>query len=505
MTLRPPTKEDLTRLAQARHFELTADEAEAYEALLPDMFAALDTLDQAPSNLPRVRFTDRDPGARPARGKDPLNAIVRECSIQGARTGKLLGKRIGIKDNVCIAGVPMSCGSLVLGGYVPDIDATVINRILEEGGHITAILNMDNFAFSGGGHTSAYGPTLNPHSDKHLAGGSSAGSGAALSYADIDLTIGGDQGGSIRIPASWCGVVGLKPTHSLVPYTGVVGIDNSFDHVGPMARTVADTALLLDVIAGKDPMDPRQYSIPVQNSFVESLGGTINDLRFGIVKEGFATPVSEPGVDGKVKEAVKSLKKLGAHTEEVSVPAHLEAGGIVWALMTGGLAALMYGNGLGYHWKGLYNESLADALGKSLVSQGSDLPHQAKFVALVGDYLNQAYNGRLYAKAQNQRRKLQAAYDEAFKKFDILVMPTTPMTAHLDKPNMTPADSLNIGWDMLGNTAPFNMTGHPSISVPCGKVNGLPVGLMLTGRHFEDSTVLRAAHAFEDQEPWEER
>lgn len=165
----------------------------------------------------------------------------------------------------------------------------------------------------------------------------------------------------------------------------------------------------------------------------------------------------------------------------------------------------MYGNGLGYHWKGLYNESLADALGKSLVSQGSDLPHQAKFVALVGDYLNQAYNGRLYAKAQNQRRKLQAAYDEAFKNFDILVMPTTPMTAHLDKPNMTPADSLNIGWDMLGNTAPFNMTGHPSISVPCGKVNGLPVGLMLTGRHFEDSTVFRAAHAFENQEPWEKR
>ena len=160
--------------------------------------------------------------------------------MKGAKEGKLAGKRIGIKDNVCVAGIPMTCASRVLEGYVPDIDANVVLRILDAGGEIAAILNMDNFAFSGGGDTSANGPTRNPHNAEHLAGGSSGGSAAALYYPDIDLTIGGDQGGSIRIPASWCRVVGLKPTHGLVSYTGIVGIDATFDHTGPMARTAAD-------------------------------------------------------------------------------------------------------------------------------------------------------------------------------------------------------------------------------------------------------------------------
>src|SRR5207245_3980027 len=214
-------------------------------------------------NRPPLVYYERDPGGRPSRESDPLNAIIRRCSVKGAKGGKLAGKRIGIKDNVCIAGIPMTCASRVLEGYVPDIDATIIRCILDAGGDITAILNMDNFAFSGGGDTSAYGPTRNPHNPEHLAGRSSARSGAALYYKDIDLTIGDDQGGSIRIPASWCGIVGLKPTHSLVPYTGIVGIDPTFDHAGPMARSVAEVALLLEVIAGKDPMDPRQYDVPV--------------------------------------------------------------------------------------------------------------------------------------------------------------------------------------------------------------------------------------------------
>ncbi len=504
MALRQPTKEDLHRLAAGHNFELSAEEAEAYEALLPDMFAALDALDQTPANLPEITYRERDPGNRPSREDDPLNAIIRRCSIKGAPTGALAGKRIGIKDNVCIAGVPMTCGSLVLDGYVPDIDATIITRILDAGGEIIAVLNMDNFAFSGGGHTSAYGPTRNPYNPDHLAGGSSGGSGAALSYADIDITIGGDQGGSIRIPASWCGVVGLKPTHSLVPYTGIVGIDNTFDHTGPMAQTVEDAALLLEVIAGKDPMDPRQSDVPVQ-SYTQVLGQGISGLRLGVVTQGFATPVSQPDVDAKVHEAVKALQDLGAQAEEVSIPAHLEAGGITWALITEGMAALVYGHGVGHHWKGLYNESLVNALGKSLKAQAQDLPHQVKFVVLIGDYLNQAYHGRLYAKAQNQRRTLQTAYDQALERYDILVMPTTPMTAHRHDPNMGVRTSLDSGWVMLGNTAPFNMTGHPSLTVPCGKSDGLPVGLMLTGRHFDDATLLRAGHAFEQQMPWQNR
>ena len=504
MALRKPTGDDLRRLAEANNFELSVEEVEAFQSMMPGMFASLDELDQKPSNLPAIAYRDRDPGTRPSPQDDPLNAIVRRCSVKGALSGKLAGKRLGIKDNVCIAGVPMTCASLVLDGYVPDIDATIITRILDAGGEVTAVLNMDNFAFSGGGHTSAYGATRNPHNSDHTAGGSSGGSGAALSYDDIDMTIGGDQGGSIRIPASWCGVVGHKPTHSLVPYTGIVGIDATFDHTGPMTQTVADAALLLEVIAGKDPMDPRQYDVPVQ-AYTQELEKDIRGLRLGVVREGFGSPVSQHGVDTKVQDAIKALGELGAKAQEVSIPAHLEAGGITWALITEGMAALAHGNGVGYHWKGLYNESFAKTLGKSLQAQSQDLPAQVKLVVLMGSYLNKAYHGRLYAKAQNQRRALQAAYDTVLEQVDVLVMPTTPLVAQRYEANQSVKDNLNFGWTMLGNTAPFNMTGHPSLSVPCGKSDGLPVGLMLTGRHFEDGTLLRVGHAFEQQRAWEER
>jgi len=504
MALRRPTADDLHRLAATHNFTLNNEELDAYQSLIPDMFALLNELDQTPSNLPVVTYRERDPGRRPARQEDPLNAVVRRCSVKGAKSGKLFGKRIGIKDNVCVAGVPTTCASLVLDGYVPDIDATIITRILDAGGEITAMLNMDNFAFSGGGDTSAYGPTRNPHNPDHLAGGSSGGSGAALYYDDIDLTIGGDQGGSIRIPASWCGVVGLKPTHSLVPYTGIAGIDPTFDHTGPMARTVAEVALLLEVIAGKDLLDPRQYEVSVQ-PYTQAIGKSIRGLRLGVVHEGFATPVSEPDVDAKVREAIKALSELAAEVQEVSIPVHRETGGITWAMIAEGMAALVYGNGVGYHAKGLYNESFANALGKGLRAQAQDLPHQLKFVVLMGDYLNQAYHGRLYAKAQNQRRALREAYDHVLKQVDVLVMPTTPQKAHKYNPKQSIREWLEHGWRMLGNTAPFNMTGHPSLTVPCGKSNGLPVGLMLTGRHFEDATLLQIGHAFERQMPWEKR
>jgi len=504
MVLQWPTATDLHRLAAGHHFTLSEAEVNAYESLMPEMFAALEALDQEPAALPHIRYRERDPGKRPNRQDDPLNAIVRRCSVTGAPAGKLAGKRLGFKDNVCVAGIPMTCASLVLNGYVPDIDATIVTRILDAGGEIRAILNMESFAFSAAGDTSAYGPIRNPHNPDYLAGGSSGGSAAALYYDDIDLSIGADQGGSIRIPASWCGVVGLKPTHSLVPYTGIVGIDATLDHAGPMARTVADVAVLLEVIAGKDPLDPRQYAVPVQQ-YTQTLGQDIAGIRLGIVREGFGTAVSESDVDAKVREAVQALAELGAQIQEVSIPAHLEAGGMVWALLAEGMSALMFGNGVGHHWKGLYNESFANALGTSLQVQAQDLTPQAKFVIMMGTYLNNAYHGRLYAKAQNQRRVLQAAYDRVFEQVDLLVMPTTPMKAHRYEPDLDTYARIEQGWNMLGNTAGFNLTGHPSLSLPCGKSDGLPVGLMLTGRHFDDAALLRVGHAFEQQMEWEKR
>ena len=191
--------------------------------------------------------------------------------------------------------------------------------------------------------------------------------------------------------------------------------------------------------------------------------------------------------------------------QEVSIPAHLEAGGITWALIAEGMAALAYGNGVGHHWKGLYNESFVNTFGKSLQAQAQDLPIQVKLVVVLGSYLNTAYHGRLYAKAQNQRRALRAAYDSVLERCDVLVMPTTPMVAQRHEPAQSVQQNLNFGWTMLANTAPFDMTGHPSLSLPCGKSEGLPVGLMLTGRHFEDGTLLRVGHVFEQQMAWQAR
>ena len=502
VALRVPTREDLREMASANYFELTAEEEDAFQSMIPPMFDRLEQLDQLPKVPVRSSYADRDPGSRPTQQADPLNAIVRRCSVKGSPSGRLAGKRIGLKDNICVAGIPSTNGSRVMAGYVPDIDATIVTRLLDEGAEIVAILNMDDFAFSGSGHISAYGPILNPHDREHLAGGSSGGSAAALYYDDIDMSIGCDQGGSIRTPASWCGVVGLKPTFGLVPYTGIVSADATIDHVGPMGRSAVDVALMLEVIAGSDPLDPRQRDIPMRR-YTEALDRDVEGLRIGVVREGFGAEESEPDVDATVRKAIQTLEQLGAQASEVSVPAHLEAASSTWAIAIEGTAAQMYANGVGYHLKGLYNESLATAVGGFRRGRGNELPPTMKLVLIVGTYLNQRYHGRLYAKAQNRSRLLQANYDEALSQVDVLAMPTTPMTARRYQPDIDLLGLINCGWKTGNNTGPFNITGHPSINIPCGRSNGLPVGLMLTAKHFDEMTLLRVAHAFERSVQWE--
>ncbi len=495
MALQPPTVEELKQAARANHFELSDKEAATFEAMLPGMFTFLERIDSATVEpQPSVaKYRDRDPGARPAREKDPLNAIVRRCHIKGAPSGKLAGKRIGLKDSVCAAGIPISAGSRVLEGYVPDIDATIVSRMLDAGGEIVAILNMDDFALSGDGTTSAYGPTLNPHNRAYCSGGSSAGSGAALYYDDIDITIGTDQGGSIRIPASWCGVVGIKPTYGLVPYTGVLSIDPSLDHVGPMARTVSDVSLALEVIAGKDPLDPRQGEHRSED-YVRELSRNVSGLRVGILREGFAHPGAQPDVDAAVRDAAAKLGKLGVHVEEVSMPAHREAFGLLWGIVAEGMCDLAHTNLAGTHFQGLYNASLADRFGEVAPSRTKDVASTVKLILLLGTYLRSKYHGRIYAKAQNQRRALRAEYDELLANHDALVMPTTPMKA--------PRQDERAPYSMLANTAPFDVTGHPGLSIPCAMRDGLPVGMMLIGRHFSESTLLRLGYAFEQSADW---
>lgn len=502
MPIRIPTEDDLLRLAEENYFELSENELEQFQDLLPRLFADFEVLNRIPLPTTPLKYRDRDAGYKPPGSEDPFNAIVRRCILKGAASGKLAGKRFGLKNNICVAGMPMTCASLVLEGYTADTDATIVTWLLDAGAEIVATLNLDNFAFSGAGDTSAHGPTRNPHNTDHLAGGSSGGSAAALYYNDIDITIGGDQGGSIRIPASWCGVVGHKPTHGLVPYTGIAGIDGTFDHAGPMTRTVAESALTMEVIAGKDPLDPRQGEVTVQ-PYTEMMTGGASGLRIGVVKEGFERKESDPAVDECVRKALGMLGKAGAQVTEVSNPAHLEARGIVWGLVPEGATAYLQSNGMGYHWQGLYNTSLVEMLGKSRQAQADDFPATVKMILLIGSYMAERYHGRMYAKAQNLRPWLRASYDRLLENVDVLAMPTTPITAHKYDPDIDIVGLLTHGWDMLNNTSPFNMTGHPAITVPCGKVNGLPVGLMLVGKRFDDGTVFRAAHAFEQQGDWE--
>jgi len=491
-----PTPDEIREIAREHHMELSDAEVEDFMAAIEGTMPAYERLDELPDPRPRVEYTDRDPGYRPGRGEDPLNAFVTKCRVEGADDGPLAGVEVGLKDNVALAGIDMTLGSKLFDGYVPDTDATIVTRMLDAGATITAKLNMEDMAFSGSGELSATGPVLNPHSEDHIAGGSSSGSAAAVVGGDVDVAIGGDQGGSIRIPASWCGAVGHKPTHSLVPYTGIAGLGRSFDHAGPICTSVEDCARVLDVIAGKDPLDPRQGEVPTED-YTAALGGTPSELSVGVLAEGFGHEESEDGVDDAVHDALAAFEDAGAEVTEVSVPMHLDGPAIWTAVANEATAATVDAEGIGHYGKGFYDTGFADYFGKARRAHADDYLTTVKLTLVLGQYLADEYRGHYYAKGQNLSRELADRYDEALADVDVLAMPTTPQTAHEMREDLTRLEVIERALDMLPNTCPFDVTGHPAVSVPCGTSGGLPVGLMLVGERFDDATVLRAAEAFE--------
>src|SRR5438552_3756703 len=496
--LRKPPLDELGRIAKSYGLDASAEDLASFRNLMDGVLASYRRLDQfAEPTLP-VKYP-RNAGYRPPASENRLNAWYWKCSIKGATSGPLAGKKIAIKDNVCVAGIPMMNGSNVLEGYVPDVDATIVTRILDAGGEIVGKSVCEHLCFSGGSHTSDTGPVLNPHDPKRSAGGSSSGSAALVVARECDMAIGGDQGGSIRIPSSYSGAVGLKPTYGLVPYTGVFPIELTLDHTGPIARTAADCALLLEAIAGADGLDPRQSGAVRTEAYTKKLPGDVHGLRIGFVPEGFGWPNSEPDVDKMVLDAAQRLTRAGATVTEVSVPLHRDGIHIWNAIAVEGATMLMVsGNSMGTNWKGHYTTSLLDFYGRSRRARANDLSETVKLVILLGQYMQDNYQGRYYAKAQNLARVLRAAYDEAFKQVDLLVMPTTPMKATpIPPPNASREEYVARALEMIANTCPFDVTGHPAITVPCGMSDGLPVGMMLIGRQWEDGTVLRAAHAFE--------
>jgi amidase len=503
--LRKIRRAELNGLARDWHFSLDEGELDEFHNLTEYVLGILNTLDHQDAAPAQTGEAVRDPGRRPAPSEDPYNAIVRWCNVKAATEGILSGARLGFKDAIAVAGIPMTCGSRVLQGFVPTRDSVVAERVLRAGGEIVAMTNMDNLAFSAGGDTSAYGSTLNPFDTTRTAGGSSGGSAAALWYDSIDITLGGDQGGSIRVPAAWCGVLGLKPTHSLVPYTSIAGIDQTFDHCGPMARRAADAARVLQAIAGRHESDPRQRDVPVQD-YVKAVAEARDDLtgvKIGIVPEGFSDAVGiEKHVGEAVSVALDRFRKLGAEVRQTPVPEHLQAGGIAFAGFIEGMTALIAGGGNGYHWQGAYWPEFALALGQGLAAFGDELSPQMKLTLICGTFLRKHYFGSVYARAQNLRPLLRAGYDRALREVDYLVMPTTPVRAHVDDPKLPISEHVKRGWGMLANTAPTDMTGHPALTIPAAEAGGLPVGVMFIGKHFDDAGLLALARTYEQRFDW---
>jgi amidase len=501
-----PTPDDLARLAERFHFTLDEKEQATYGAILEGgAFAGYDTLDAMEAPVPATSYP-RGPGGRPSEADNPYGAWYVKTRIEGAPDGPLAGRTLAVKDNVCVAGVPMMNGTVALEGYLPEADATVVERVLDAGGTILGKSVCEHLCFSGGSHTSDTGPVRNPYDLTRSAGGSSSGSAVLVAAGEVDMAIGGDQGGSVRMPAGWTGIYGLKPTWGLVPYTGAMPIEPTVDHLGPMARTTADVALLLGVLAGPDGFDPRQggpqSAPPPLPSYTDALTGDVTGLRLAVVREGFAIAgLSEPEVDAAVRDAVTQLAKLGAVVEEVSIPWHPMVMPVWSAVASEGMANTMItGNGMGTGWRGRYTTGLLEHFARGRAEHAQQFSPTVKLTLLAGQWMLNTYGGAYYAKAQNLIGTVRAAYDEVLRDHDLLVMPTLPMVAtEIPAPDASIEEVCARGLEMIVNTAPFDVTGHPAMSVPCAMAGSLPVGMMLVGRHGDEATILRASDAFERQ------
>lgn len=485
----------------AKHYGINLDPAaqEDYLGLVDSVLGSYDVVDELYAEAaPATPIRSYD---WPATGDNPLGAwyVTTEISSDAAQDGPLAGYRIAVKDNVAVGGVPMMNGSRALEGFVPARDATVVSRLIAAGATIAGKSVCEDLCFSGSSFTPATGPVRNPWDRDREAGGSSGGSAALVANGDVDLAIGGDQGGSIRIPASFCGVVGHKPTFGLVPYTGAFPIERTIDHVGPITRSVAEAALMLSVIAGPDGNDPRQPAGLCAGDYLSQLDAGVEGMRIGVVEDGFGHPVSQRQVDEVVRAAALRFADAGATVDTVALPWHRNAFHLWNVIATDGAAYQMLdGSGYGLNVEGLYDPEQMAYFARRRVEVADELSETVKLVALCGYHGLTRLGGASYGKARNLVPAARAAYDAALDIYDVLVMPTLPYVAsELPGPEVDRVTFITKALGMIANTAAFDVTGHPALSVPAGLADGLPVGMMIIGRHFDDATVLRAGRTFE--------
>jgi amidase len=491
-----PTLDELRRDAQAVGIDLSDTELKAVHSYAADFLKAADRVSKAARPAPSPKYGPRT-STRPPASENPLNAWYVTASIQGAPTGPLAGKKIAIKDNICVAGLPMMNGSKVLEGFVPAMDATVVTRLLDAGAEIAGKSVCESFCMSFGSHTADTGFVLNPHDRTRTTGGSSSGSAALVASNVVDMAVGCDEGGSIRVPSAFCGIVGLKPTWGLVPFTGIFPLEMTIDHVGPMAHTVHDCALMLETMAGPDGLDPRQHASLQRQPYTTMLKAGGKGLRIGILKEGFGLPDGEKDVDALVLDAAHRFERTGAVVSTVSVPQHTTLAVDCLNLVSAAMSP-MARDSMGLGWKGRHPMDIAEFYVKHRQERAALFPPEVKLWLVMEHMLDRLSDGLYYGRAQNAALAVRAAYDQALEQVDVLVMPTVAARP----PKLPPSDvdfatSMKLSDGAALNTPQFDLTGHPALSVPCGKLDGLPIGMMIVGRMGDDATVLRAGHTFE--------
>jgi len=421
--------------------------------------------------------------------------VAKEAALEAAgkaegHTGPLAGVPIAIKDNMSTRGIQTTCASKILGGYVPPYDAHVIERLKAAGAIIVGKVNMDEFAMGTSTESSHYGPTLNPWDPERVPGGSSGGSAATVAAGEVPLSLGSDTGGSVRCPASFCGVVGLKPTYGVISRYGLISYANSLEQIGPIASNVEDMTLLFNVIAGHDPRD--STSVIYENDYTKALKDDVKGLTIGVPKEYFGEGI-DPVVEKSVWDGVHRLEDLGASWQKVEMPHTKYALAAYYVIaMSEASSNLARFDGMRYglrlkkdhDWHTTYSEIRAQGFGE-----------EVKRRILLGTYaLSAGYMDKYYLKALKVRTLIRQDFERALKDTDVLIAPTMPMLAF--KLGEKISDPLTLYMADV-NTVPINLAGVPSVSLPCGFSNGLPIGLQIIGRPFDEERVIKTAYTFE--------
>ncbi|MGN7478315.1 Asp-tRNA(Asn)/Glu-tRNA(Gln) amidotransferase subunit GatA [Solibacillus silvestris] len=442
----------------------------------------------------RVEKLDGDVQAFLALNKEQATAQAEELDkVPFEERGPLFGMPIGVKDNIVTEGLETTCASKILEGFMPIYDATIVKKLRDAGMITVGKLNMDEFAMGSSNENSAYKTTKNPWNLSHVPGGSSGASAAAVAAGEVPFSLGSDTGGSIRQPAAYCGVVGMKPTYGRVSRFGLVAFASSLDQIGPITRNVKDNALLLEAISGVDEMDSTSADVPVPN-YAAALDGNIKGLKIAVPKEFLGEGVGEAAKQS-VLDALEVLKGLGATVEEVSLPHSKYALAAYYILSSSEASSnLSRFDGIRYGYR---SENAKNLLELYKQSRAEGFGDEVKRRIMLGTYsLSAGTYDAYYKKAQQARTLIKADYDKVFENYDVIIGPTAPTPAFAIGANIDDPMTMYAN-DIL--TIPINLAGVPAISVPCGFENGLPLGLQIIGKHFGEETLYRVAYAYEQQ------